>query len=114
MFDKKKINFLRLAVIFSSFIIITLFFLWSAPNKQQASMMPGSMGNTMAKEHLNNITIYDLLKLDEMKEQANSSTEAHHDNSALFQISSLTTGIIFLLLPLIVGGSIVLAIVWIK
>jgi hypothetical protein len=117
--NKKKLHFWRLAFIFGGFAIITLLLLWNSPQEPKAQMMTGSMGNTMAQMHVSNITIYDLLKSEKMQEQTQSQTDnmsSHHANQAtiVVQLNFLTTALIFLLLPLIIGGSIILAIVWIK
>jgi len=119
IFDKKKLNFWRLAFVFGGLTIIILLLLWSSPGQPKAQMMTSSMGNTMKQMHVSNITIYDLLKKDEMQDQTQSQTSetsSHHQNQAsiMFKLNFLTTALIFLLLPLIIGGSIILAIVWIK
>lgn len=119
MFDKKKLHFWRLAFIFGGFTIIILFLLWSSPQEPKAQMMTSSMGNTMAQMHVSNITIYDLLKSGNMQKQSQSQTDSmssHHASQApiVVTLNFLTTVLIFLLLPLIIGGSIILAIVWIK
>lgn len=119
IFDKKKLHFWRLAFIFGGFAIITLLLLWSSPQEPKAQMMTSSMGNTMAQMHVSNITIYDLLKNENMQEQSQSQTDSmssHHDSQSpiVVQLNFLMTALIFLLLPLIIGGSIILAIVWIK
>ncbi len=119
IFDKKKLHFWRLAFIFGGFTIIILLLLWSSPKEPKAQMMTSSMGNTMAQMHVSNITIYDLLKNEQMQEQSQGQTDnmsSHHDSQApiVVTLNFLTTALIFLLLPLIIGGSIILAIVWIK
>lgn len=119
VFDKKKLHFWRLAFIFGGFAIITLLLLWSSPQEPKAQKMTGSMGNTMAQMHVSNITIYDLLKNEMMQEQSQSQTDnmsSHHDSQSpiVVQLNFLMTALLFLLLPLIIGGSIILAIVWIK
>lgn len=115
MFNKKKMHFWRLVVLFGALILITLFLLWSNAPMQKASMMDSSMGNMMNSMHLSNITIYNLF--DTMNSQKEiSGTESHHLNQApvIYQLSLLTTSIIFLLLPFIIGGAILLGIVWIR
>ena len=119
LFDKKKLHFWRLAFIFGGFAIVILLLLWSSPQEPKAQMMTSSMGNTMAQMHVSNITIYDLLKNENMQEQSQSQTDSmsnHHENQSpiVVQLNFLTTALIFLLLPLIIGGSIIMAIVWIK
>lgn len=115
MFDKKKMNFWRLAFIFGGFTIVMLVFLWSSPYKSSAEMMNGSMGNTMKKSHLANVTIYDLFSHNNMVEQV-QAMGSHHEGQApiILNMSFLTTSTIFLLIPLIIGGTIALAIIWIR
>jgi hypothetical protein len=119
MFDKKKLNFWRLAFLFAGLTIITLFLLWNSPQQPKVQMMDSSMGNMMKQMHVSNITIYDLLKNDDMQNQMQSQMSemsSHHQNQAsiIFKLNFLSTAIIFFLLPLIIGGSIILTIVWIK
>lgn len=119
MFDKKKLNFWRLAFIFFGLAIIILFLLWNSPQQQKAQMMSGSMGSTMKQMHVSNITIYDLLKNDEAQngmQSTMSEMASHHQNqgTGIYKMNFLITAMIFLLLPLIIGGTIVLAIVWLK
>ncbi|HYE84476.1 MAG TPA: hypothetical protein VEG39_20225 [Clostridia bacterium] len=113
MLNKKKMHFWRLTLIFGVFTLITLFLLWSGTPMQNAGMMDNSMGSMMKSMHLSNITIYDLF--DTMNsQQAMSAMNSHHLNQApaIYQLSFLTTGIIFVLLPFIIGGAILLGIVW--
>lgn len=115
MFDKKKMNFWRLAFIFAGFAIITLFLLWSSPQESRAQMMDNSMGNMMKQMHVSNVTIYDLLGGEETQSQMSSMHSNGKDTSpVIVNLNFLSTGIIFLLLPIIIGGSIILTIVWIK
>ncbi|BCJ98437.1 hypothetical protein [Anaerocolumna chitinilytica] len=123
MFDKKKLNFWRLTVIFLSFTVITLISLYLSPQEKKASMMTESMAN-MASIHLENITIYDLVGSSDSENNSQASgttaqtanTSQHHEdkNSAVQTMGIITTIIIFALLPLLICGAIILAIVWIK
>lgn len=124
MFDKKKLNFWRLTVIFLSFTVITLISLYLSPQEKKASMMDKSMAN-MAGMHLENITIYDLVNSSDSETgnqdsgtaaQRTSNASQHHEdeNSAVRTMAIVTTIIIFTLLPLLICGTIILAIVWIK
>jgi hypothetical protein len=113
MFDKKKLNFWRLAVLYIGITASILLLLWSSPFKSPSAMMNGTMGNMMKGMHTSNITIYDLLGNPEVQQQVNEMA-SHHDHSPAYNMGVLTTGIVFLLLPLIIGGSIILAIIWIK
>lgn len=119
MFDKKKLNFWRLAFLFGGLPIIVLFLLWNSPQQPKAQMMDNSMGNMMKQMHVSQITIYDLLKNGEMQnpmQSQMSEMSSHHQKQAaiIFKLNFLSTTIIFFLLPLIIGGSIILTIVWIK
>ncbi len=115
MLNKKKINFWRLAFIFTALVISVLFLLWNAPAGPKASMMDTSMGNMMKGKHLSGITIYDLINGMEYQEQMREMHSHHQGQSPIiFQLSYLTTAAIFLLLPFIIGGAVILGIVWIK
>ena len=120
MFSKKKIHFWRLAFIFAGITILILFFQWSAPNQQKAAMMNTSMGEMMKSMQLSNVNIRDLVKgsndMTQGSSSSSSSTDSHHseDQSNILRMSTLTTAIIFLSLPLIIGGTIILTIIWIK
>lgn len=115
MRNPKKLHFWRLTFIFGALTIITLFFLWSAPEARKVEMMTTSMGNMAQSMHVSNITLYDLFREEEGKEQM-AQMHSHHQAQApiIWNLSFLTTGLIFLLLPFIIGGSIILAILWIK
>lgn len=113
MFDKKKLNFWRLAVLFTGMTITILFLLWSSPYKSKSAMMDGSMGTMMKSMHASNLNIYGLVQ-NPSTQQQNTNVEEHHENSAAYKIGILTSSVIFLLLPLLIGGSIILAIIWIK
>lgn len=117
MFDKKKLNFWRLAFLFAGFTILTLFFLWSSPREPEAQMMAGSMGSMMKQMHVANVTIYDLLAKGEPEELSSmKEMMSHHQNQSqvIKGLNFLSTAIILLFIPFIFGGSIVLAIVWKK
>jgi multisubunit Na+/H+ antiporter MnhB subunit len=118
MFDKKKLNFWGLTFIFAGFTLITLFLLWSSPTEPKAQMMNTSMGSMMKQMHLSNITLYDLLGNPKQENQMGDMSEMlkHHQNQAqvIVKLNFITTAIIFLLLPFLIGGSIVLAIIWKK
>jgi hypothetical protein len=124
MFDKKKLNFWRLAIIFIGFIAITLSALWLSPQGTKATMMNESMAN-MASMHLNNVTIYDLIggndtdtgsSASSIVTKTTSNSTQHHEGitSEVKIIGTMTTVIIFALLPLLLCGIIILSIVWIK
>ena len=112
---KKKTNFWRLAFIYAGLVIATLFLLWSSPREPNAQMMTGSMGNMMKDMHINGTTIYSLLDRPEQQNQMGDML-SHHQNQEpiVIKLNFLLTALIFILLPLIIGGSIILAIVWIR
>ena len=113
MFHKKKLNFWRLAVIYTGITAAILLLLWNSPNESKSAMMDGSMGSMMKSMHMQNTTIYDLLGNPEAQQESDQ-TASHHENSPVYNMGVLTTGVVFLLLPIIIGGSIILAIIWIK
>jgi hypothetical protein len=118
MFDKKKQNFWRLAVIFIGLIVITLSSLWLSPQGKKAVMMNESMAN-MAKMHLTDVTIYDLLNSSEMDMSSGSSLTESTMNSSDDKAETETLGmvstlIVFGFLPLLIGGIVILGIVWIE
>jgi hypothetical protein len=113
MFHKKKLNFWRLAFLYTGMIATILLLLWNSPNKSNSAMMDGSMGSMMKGMHTQNITIYDLLSNPEAKQKMEEMA-SHHENSPVYNMGVLTTASVFLLLPIIIGGSIMLAILWIK
>lgn len=116
----KKLNFWRLAIIFAGITAITLMLLWSFPQEPQAQMMDTSMGNMMKGMQDKNLTIYDLFDAPEAQSEQSQAghggdTLSHHQNqSVMVSLNFLSTAIIFLLLPLIIGGAIMLAIAWIR
>lgn len=122
MFDKKKLNFWRLALGFAGLTLITLMFLWTGPLSPKAQMMDGSMGKMMAEMHAGNLTIYDFFidiapeEHEEHEEHEAQEAENHHEDasSMMRRMNFWTTATVFLLLPLILGGAIVLTIVWFK
>lgn len=115
MFNKKKINFWRLAFIFTGITIFTLVFLWSSPYKPKETSVNVNMSNMMTDEHLSNTAIKDLFKNEDQQNEMDDMI-SHHQNQSnfIFKLNFFTTAVIFLLLPLIIGGSIILFIIWIK
>jgi hypothetical protein len=116
VFDRKKLNFWRLALGFMGFTMITLMFLWLGPQSPKAQMMTGSMGKMMTEIHAQNLTVYDFFADSIPEDHSAGEAENHHENASSAQrtVNFLTTATVFLLLPLILGGAIVLAIVWFK
>lgn len=118
----KKLNFWRLAIVFAGLTAVTLILLWSLPQQPKSEMMSNSMGNMMKEMQEKNLTIYDLFDAAEEQTQGNQDeqvqaddTQSHHaPTSIMVTFNFLSTAIIFLFLPLIIGGAIVLAIAWIR
>ena len=119
MFDKKKMIFWRLSFIFAGFTVVVLVLLWSSPQPPKAQMMDGSMGNMMKQMHVVSTTVYELFSTEngqsEMKEGM-KEMHSHHQNqtAVIYKLNFISTAIIFILIPFIIGGTIILAIVWIK
>lgn len=116
-FDKKKILFWRVAFVFAALTITVLIILWNSPREQNTQMMEVSMGNMMKQMHVSNITIYDLMRNMEIPSQKKaqiSEMHSHHQGQAtvIYKLNFLSTATVFLLLPFIIGGAVILAIVW--
>ncbi len=116
MFGRKKLNFWRLSFGFLGFTLITLMFLWLGPEEPKSQMMTGSMGKMMTEMHTQNLTVYDFFANSVPEDHTAGEAQNHHESASNAQrtVNFLTTAAVFLLLPLILGGAIVLAIVWIK
>jgi hypothetical protein len=115
MFNKKKLNFWRLSFIFIGITVLILFMLWSSPQAGKAAMMNTSMGNMMKSMHVSNIYIYDLFGQSEHPQQMAGMNQMHTNQAPIiYKLSFVTTSIIFILLPFIIGGTIILALVWFK
>ena len=114
MFSKKKLNFWRLSFIFIGITVSILFMLWSLPQESKAAMMNTSMGNMMKSMHVSN-NIYDFFGQSEHGQQMNEMSETHSNQAPIiYKLSFVTTSFIFILLPFIIGGSIILALVWFR
>lgn len=115
MISKKKLHFLQLTFVFTIITIGTLLFNWSsnANLKNSMSMMGQSMGNMMSSMHLKNAKLSDLVT---SKEQTNTSKNMNNETKEgyLKEIHYITTIIIVVLLPFIIGGTVFLAIVWFR
>ena len=115
MFSKKKMYFWRLAFIFTGITILTLTLLWSSPNMPTKSLKNVNMSDMMKKEHAGNTTIYTLFKNKEQSSEMDEMVSHHQDQTELIiKANFLTTAITFLSLPFIIGGSVLLSIVWKK
>jgi hypothetical protein len=114
MFNKKKLSFWRLSFIFIGITVLILFMLWSLPQESKAAMMNTSMGNMMKSMHISS-NIYDFFGQSELGEQMNGMSKTHSNQAPIiYKLSFVTTSFIFILLPFIIGGSIILALVWFK
>lgn len=115
MFNSKKLNFWRLSFIFIGITVLILFMLWSSPQASKATMMNTSMGNMMKSMHVSNIKIYDLFAQSNHGEQMAGMSQMHSNQAPIiYKLSFITTSLIFILLPFIIGGTIILALVWFK
>ena len=115
---RRKLNFWRLAFIFTIFVAITLAVLWSVP-QEPVSQMESSMSGMMKEAQGRNITIYDLFSGAEENpannsDQENAAASHHEEKEEMNRLNTLLTSVVFILIPVIVGGAIVLAILWIK
>jgi multisubunit Na+/H+ antiporter MnhB subunit len=115
MFNSKKLNFWRLSFVFIGITVLILFMLWSLPQESKATMMNTSMGNMMKTMHVSNINVPDLLSQSEYPEQMAAMNQMHSNQAPIiYKLSFITTSLIFILLPFIIGGTIILALVWLK
>lgn len=120
MLDKKKIHFWQLTFVFASITILALAYSYGSYNGNQSQMMSTSMGQMMGM-HLNNITVRELITQQEQVDLNQNQTQtsehsSHHSgmNNFITIIHFLSIAIIVMLLPFIMGGSVFLAIVWLK
>lgn len=113
MISKKKLHFLQLTFVFTAITIGTLLYNWSsnANLKNSMSMMGQSMGNMMSSMHLKNAKLSDLVT---RKEQTSMNMNHETKEGYLKDIHYITTIIIVVLLPFIIGGTVFLAIAWFK
>lgn len=116
---KKKMPFIKLAVLFSLITVLVLYYKWGSTTNDEAdkSMMDLNMGDMMGEMHLNEITVSDLFVQEkEMVTVSSGDTymESHHQDKSGFIVIAhkITTLIIVILLPFILAGSIFLAIIW--
>ena len=118
MAKSKKQNFWLLVIVFVGITIVALQIEWNSPRDPEATMMNKSMGNMMKQEHLSNVTLRQLLayNLPENMMGQSSGHSNHHGEAdqMLFGINRVTTLVIFALIPLILGGTVFLAVIWIK
>lgn len=115
MISKKKLHFLQLAFVFTAITICTLLYDWSNNMNlsNSMSMMSQSMGNMMSSMHLKNTQLSDLISYKE-QEQSNMSMSHEPKEGYIKEIHYITTIVIVILLPFIIGGTVFLAITWIK
>lgn len=114
MFDKKKRNFWVLALTFMLMTVIVLVSFWGAPQTPKATTMDSSMGNMMKSMHLSGIKIYDLFRQHDGQNENEAANHHSGQASVIFKLNFLSTAVIFILLPFLIGGSILLTIVWIR
>lgn len=110
MKDKKK-GFWLLTIIFGLLAMSALMvnLLTVTPGEDEGI----SMGGMMKAHHAENLKPGDLLKLSESDHSMNSN-QGHHEVTPVMQnIAFFTTIIIFLLLPFLLGGTVLLLVLWI-
>ncbi|PKM94458.1 MAG: hypothetical protein CVU84_10330 [Firmicutes bacterium HGW-Firmicutes-1] len=116
---KKKLAFIKLSAFFGMITLLTIFFLWGnkSSTTSPASMMGQSMGDMMSGEHLQDITVRELiLQQDQIEESQDIDSQASHHSSEGFLKTAhyLSTATIVILLPFILAGTIFLAIIWLN
>lgn len=118
MAKSKKQNFWLLVIVFTGITMVALQLEWNSPRGPEAAMMNQSMGNMMRGEHLQNITLSQLLSNNQpenMMGNASGHSEHHGEmDQMLFGINRVTTLLIFSLIPLILGGTVFLVVIWLK
>lgn len=118
--QKNKLPFWQLSTIFIMITLLTLGISYGYGIEQNTGMMSqmmgSSMGNMMGSMHAQNITIPDLIRQQEMMEAAtgqNQDHASHHEDAGPLKTTHyLTTATIAVLLPLILAGTVFLAIIW--
>jgi hypothetical protein len=117
LLKNKKLPFYKLSFISIGVVVITLLINWGyfLPMEKTESMMAKSMGNMMSSMHLKNIKLSDLFVAEaENKSSISSNNSTETTISYKKGIHYITTITIIVLLPLIIGGTVFLTIVWIK
>lgn len=118
MIKSKKRSFWLLTIVFAGITMVALQMEWSSFRGPESTMMNQSMGNMMRQEHLGNTTLPHLLAYNAPENMAGQSSghSNHHGETdrMMFGINRVTTVVIFSLIPLILGGAVMLAVIWIK
>ncbi|SDD66464.1 hypothetical protein [Sporomusa acidovorans] len=107
-----KKHFWQLAFGFLLLVVLALMSAWNEQRTQagmMAQMMGGSMGDMMRMMHASNITLADLLT---WKSEVGMTQGAKQAGSFLMWVHTVTTNTIFLLVPVILAGTVFLLIVW--
>ncbi|MFZ5353705.1 MAG: hypothetical protein ACOZCL_13425 [Bacillota bacterium] len=117
LFDRKKMNFIYLAIAFAILTVLSLYSTWSQASSlnMQSTMMDESMGGMMAMMHLENASIASLVMQQEQMEAASDQTDhGSHHSEGLGKLHYLITATIIILLPIIIAGTVFLAVAWYK
>lgn len=115
--DKKKLPFVRLSIVFILIILSAIFVSWgyNKESKSDMGMMGNSMGEMMGENHLQEITIRDLIVQEEQLETTQGDEHSQHHNSNTSLLSTLhkiTTITIAVIIPFIIAGTVFLMIIW--
>ncbi|AKG36280.1 hypothetical protein [Paenibacillus durus] len=116
MFNKQKRPFWQLSFVFAVIIMLVLALSWSN-RTESAAQMDASMADMMSNETLGSATIPDLFTVGTMESpealSGNGEHAGHHDQSGrLYAIHLIATGLLLFTLPVILAGTLFLAIVW--
>ncbi|WP_310828740.1 hypothetical protein [Paenibacillus pedocola] len=118
MFNKQKKPFWQLCSVFAVIVGLALALSWGN-RTENVAQMDHSMANMMKDEHLGNTTVQDLFTFgtNDSVEVAsvNSEHTGHHSQEGkLYTMHIVTTALLVLTLPIILAGTVFLAIVWPK
>ncbi|MCL6606357.1 MAG: hypothetical protein K6T94_26110 [Paenibacillus sp.] len=118
MFNKQKKPFWQLCSVFAVIVGLVLAISWGN-RTENVAQMNHSMANMMRDEHLGNATVQDLFS-SETSDSAEVATDngehtGHHSQEGkLYTMHIITTAMLVLSLPIILAGTVFLAIVWPK
>lgn len=107
-------SFWILLILFGLLTIAGLMINQSAQSGSMGDMMSMSMGGMMKQMHASNLTVAELLQSAyESHGMSMGDMAGHHEIPPLLQsIGFLSTVTIFILLPLILGGTALLLVLW--
>lgn len=118
MFNKQKRPFWQLCSVFGVIIGLVLALSWGN-RTEDVAQMNHSMADMMKDEHLGNTTVQELFSFEESDNPEvaadNSEHTGHHiQEGKLYTMHIVTTALLVLTLPMILAGTVFLAIVWPK